>query len=1195
MKHEMYKIIGPGPCAPVRRHETFGRKLAVMFLPLFMAVFSSFGMENILDQNQPYDKLSSALETPHIKWAKPYDRGEIRALVVAPQLGQRETVELAQRMSLQYTPLMTFTYTNYYVPGTPPHGVLPWVVDGIVRAKMAREYDVIIIGKVSWKMLPGEIRAWILKQTEKGAGLVYICPEDCAELDGLLKGVEQGDDGEYLTAGVPSAALPVLKDLKADRLLNIKALGRGRVVEIDYGQKTTSLFHSLTPENAYANGSLNYEYYHALLAKAVIWVARKCPEVLIKGMSVDEKSLHVKLLNTGRRNGEINVEMVIRDSANNIENSLTNMVKLAAGENEVCLPHPLLKEGRHFADVWLKRGAKVINWGSVAIASTSRYGIAEITLDKEAYKEGETLHGKALLKEIPGPGLKLRIQLLDNFDRVMEEQTPEIKGKEAEFDFSVRQPLTILLRVKAELSDSQQILSAMLKEFTVLEKKLDDYYLSMWVGPCDNHIGSLILKQFYDCGVDFDYLLGNNNPLKSVRANLGVIPYFSGYFYPGYGYFTKIKESDKIRAPCFNDPEFRAKLKKSLEARATANLNYMSYFSLSINGGISPVRCVPRDLCSCNYCQESFREYLKKEYGTLEALNKEWDTAYTNWADVRDMNFAEAKAHGNYAPWVDHRRHMEAVFTEINCFAKKTVQEAAPGTPAGIDEPNETGSYNGYDWWELMNALDFCNPYFGKWHWRDDQIALSRSFVRKAGVPTGIWFGTYCRLETFNRFIPWQSLFNGMRGVWWWQGVANGFIAALGPDLAPLPYFSQALGEINEIKGGLGKLLINSERERGRIALLYSPASVHAATIQANNTVPARALPEELISDPVMAPPDTPDQYGTATSLYDAQRAMMCALEDIGLTYTYVAGKQLETGVLEKENYKVLILSHAQALSVLEMEKIREFVRRGGLLIADTPAGIMDEHGRLLESSPLLEIFKRYGTWSISYYGEGKAAYLNDALKDYVALRVEGKEKELRDQIEQLLSWAGVNPRLKITTAGGEKLNATETVFFKNGAVEYACILKDYMLKDLSSRKVSIQFPDQTHVYDVREGKYCGYTDKVAAEIAPARARVYALVPYKIEAVMMSLDKTVCNGGEALGYTVKLLTSGKEPATHAVRLELINPCGQAVKYYGFNLLAEKGNCGGQLLLAHNEQKGKWKIRAREIISGKTAEADFVVK
>ena len=53
---------------------------------------------------QPYGIVTTAYETPHVKWAKPLAGGSIKVLIAAPTWSHRETVELAQRLDIRFTP-----------------------------------------------------------------------------------------------------------------------------------------------------------------------------------------------------------------------------------------------------------------------------------------------------------------------------------------------------------------------------------------------------------------------------------------------------------------------------------------------------------------------------------------------------------------------------------------------------------------------------------------------------------------------------------------------------------------------------------------------------------------------------------------------------------------------------------------------------------------------------------------------------------------------------------------------------------------------------------------------------------------------------------------------------------------------------------------------------------------------------------
>ena len=55
-----------------------------------------------------YYGITDNVPTPHIPWSKPYAKGDTKALIIAPAFTQRETVELAQRMSLDYTTVVAY-------------------------------------------------------------------------------------------------------------------------------------------------------------------------------------------------------------------------------------------------------------------------------------------------------------------------------------------------------------------------------------------------------------------------------------------------------------------------------------------------------------------------------------------------------------------------------------------------------------------------------------------------------------------------------------------------------------------------------------------------------------------------------------------------------------------------------------------------------------------------------------------------------------------------------------------------------------------------------------------------------------------------------------------------------------------------------------------------------------------------------
>ena len=128
---------------------------------------NSFATPPYGDPNQPYDKLPGTLETYHVKWAKPYAGGKLRVLFIVPYYNSREVVEAAQRLEIDYTVIMNVSNNQWEKGAGEGIGatqlgeiegkvILKELVDQ--RLNMGHRYDVIVIAKISWEVLPENVR-----------------------------------------------------------------------------------------------------------------------------------------------------------------------------------------------------------------------------------------------------------------------------------------------------------------------------------------------------------------------------------------------------------------------------------------------------------------------------------------------------------------------------------------------------------------------------------------------------------------------------------------------------------------------------------------------------------------------------------------------------------------------------------------------------------------------------------------------------------------------------------------------------------------------------------------------------------------------------------------------------------------------------------------------------------------------------
>ena len=260
---------------------------------------------------------------------------------------------------------------------------------------------------------------------------------------------------------------------------------------------------------------------------------------------------------------KVQLELVVRDRDNAIEDRQERQVKLAGGEQEVSFRLPTLKGGLHFLDVWVKENGKTLNWKSTSVMTTPECSIGEIVLDKESYKAGDRVSGRIALSRIPEKGSGLSIRMLDHFGRVMAEEKSAPRGKEVDFSFEIKETLSLLLTIEAELSDGKQVISELRKEFPVAWQKIDDYFFAVWIQVCDNHVGDLALKQFRELGVDLIiHVHLRNATVKPQRRIWGSSRIFQK-FLPGYGYSKLPGRPGKN--PLLHVPGIPSRTEKSLQ------------------------------------------------------------------------------------------------------------------------------------------------------------------------------------------------------------------------------------------------------------------------------------------------------------------------------------------------------------------------------------------------------------------------------------------------------------------------------------------------------------------------------------------------------------------------------------------------------------------------------------------------------
>jgi len=1250
-------IVGE-PSAPVRiapKEERLGRKS------------ERFEDRVALSGGGPQDlELSMEVESPHVKWARPYSQGKMKVLVLTSCISGREAVELAQRVDIE--PIWVTAGTQSELSG------FSWVwglgrkftygVDRMnenIKQKLTGPCDAIIIGGLQGGLFTDEVVELFRRKVSEGVGLVYVAPNrGNDELYSLLpveretrprdrNGQWQATGAHFITTGVPLDELPptdyaryeatgdVLAEVGKHPLVVAQdGPGKGRVVVLSYNtswQGSGSHSYGMTPWVEQSDYHFPYwEYHFSLLAKSLLWAGRKESSVELTDIAAAPAQAGPELTLTLTNPGapvKAQVEVALSDRYGVIEQNETREVAIAKGTGPVAWPlRQDIPGGLHLVDAILRDAeGKVITWGSVALRMPEGVGINEVTFDKRAYYPGDT--AKATVRIAVGDKLPadaaVRAELTDSLGRLLARQEKPLSYPTS-FELAIGNPLTTTatLRVTA-LVDGQPNAVAQQEVITFPERfakrEWGDWESCIWGSAGGAYRREYLLpvyaKLYRDYGVstclasgswqygrEFEWPVRHGFRIMPMNVSYGAISV--GKRVPkGKMTFAEQKLNyqkthDKqylVRPVCLNSDEDLDPLAGKLR-QVAEYAGWLEPIGYNLGDEMSTTHYVtPYDYDFHPDALGAFREWLKEQYSTLDSLNAEWDTEFVAWADVMPMTAHEVQGRGNYAPWADHREFMDVAFSNFFKWTRERLREKDPKAAVGMSGSQAAEAYGGYDWFRLARTLDFIQNYTHK-----NTPIMQESFA--PDLPRAPWYG-YTMRNPAARQRLWWRLFSGNYGGSYWSATFM-----FRPDLLPSPMTADMAPVVKEFQSGIAKLLRNLDRQTD-IGIHYSHASIRGAFISQQ-----------------------------AALFSDNREGWVKCLEDLGHQCEFLATPELEAGELTKRNYAAFVLPYSVALSEKEAVALRQYVEKGGLLLADAKTGMMDEHCKTLGKARLEDVFgiardkpdplcasregevrltrdseacklaglsldvsaaepdvkvrdgQASGTHGetpaavVKQLGKGHAVFLNLFFDTYTQRRGLNVESQMLRLCENLLRLNGLEPAVD-ANAQGDPAPHLYTARYTDGEALYVGTVMDAADKETDwSTGVAVKFPKAGFLYDARQQKPLGRSDRATTTLLAGGAALFAVLPYEVTGVTVAPGNPAVARGKPVEYTVTVQAAGGKPGQHVVLVEVLDPKGEPRPHYNAQLLAQDGRATGQFVPALNDPTGRWTIRGRDWVSGK---------
>ena len=1231
---------------------------------------------------EPYfHSLRPDVVTPHTKWARPYAGRSLKLLVIAPRWTQRSTLELQQRFDFDAVPVMT-EFSHVWGDTKAPH--YTWAPYGTAELHTEQALaelrghcrpDVIVIGHMDCTVIPQEVESAIIDALDAGVGLVILNP---LKLSGKLR--ERFDNAPAATSeavagivnGCPIHALPPLysRGLADGGLLFRDADGRGRIVVADYTErlKSTCVLDLdsdgvdwtapdingncyLEPGGTYRDESvrdIHYDYFCALSGRCILWAARALPSARLTGW-------HEISRRAATNSGDATLGELACSSGASAHLTIRNLdatVMLerridTAADDKLRLTVPQLPTGDYFIDVILNDDDnRVLDWGSHCFFNDSGAQITEIVTERKSYELDKPVPVTIALSGDQADS-ELQAELFDTTGRLLWQKIFPADAQ-VSFDADVRESLSIQCELRIALKRDDRVL-ALESHHILVRQPLPDvnrFTYGAWAAVNHSMVRRQAARIFAEQGVTTGILGGDMDEWAAL--NVRPSPYATRY-YPENA--EDEREGLMVRRPCLTDPDFLEQETGMLRQQAEKYRHYSpTAYSL---GDDQAMMLTYQDGCVSPTCLVAFRRFLAAQYGSVDALNESWGSAYDSFDEAMPIPFAEARQTGRYAAWADHRLYMDDLFVRMHSEAKKVIREIDTDAMVGFEGPILDDSWYGYAWRELLNDMDLMVVYPNTW-----KFDIIRSF-KKPGLLFGGWYGGYAmyRNPDDTRFYPWFLLFNGCNSYWFfshygWAGAGHP-ASGIGPDLRVTPCLRDTTTAVQKIQSGLDRLILQATRETDDVLIYFSRPSHHAATLMPD--IPTRDYNTNAEWQHCLAAPALKWSLNT--------EAMLRLLDDIGISYTFIDRTEIEAGALEARQPKLLVMPQVHAISAIEADAIVAYSEAGGAVLADYRPAVFDEHSRPLGRGRLDDIFgvanaapmhplsdqlimaaAEVGNFaqaaasgammpedtpdrdeapaastangypmpvdpSVSLAGatadyvtedgvpvfirHGRSFLMNMAVQHYLTLRAAGRGGGLRESVREWFCAIDIRPDTRIEAAGDH--SAQVRVFrFRDGKTRIVGLLRPHK-RLLDEAEAFVDREPRPFALRFAEGHvYDCVNHEYLGECDRLDLEIEAATPYLFAVLpyqVVAIDVNVQQAERTVRVDTVVQTSGGDPARHILHVRVTDADGKLRREYEGVVIASDGH---EFTLALNDPDGEWAVAVTDAATGVRTDFNFAL-
>ncbi|MFH9550240.1 beta-galactosidase [Streptomyces sp. NPDC017435] len=349
---------------------------------------------------------------------------------------------------------------------------------------------------------------------------------------------------------------------------------------------------------------------------------------------------------------------------------------------------------------------------------------------------------------------------------------------------------------------------------------------------------------------------------------------------------------------------------------------------------------VPVSACYCDSCAAHFRRWLETTYGTVDAVNEAWGTAFwgQRYAGFEDVNPPRATPTvGNPGQALDYKRFADATMRENFRAERDILHRLAPGVPVTTNFMTALSQCDSVDYWAWGREVDIVtNDHYLITDGRRTHVNLAMAADLTRSVAGG---------------APWILLEHSTSGVNW---------QPRNPAKAPGQMARNSLGHV--ARGSEGAMFFQWRQSRRGAEKFHSAMVPHGGTGTRvwNEVVELGASLDSLgairgtrteadvavlwdwhswwAQNLAWRPSEDADPRERADAFYEA-------LYDRHLTVDFAHPEA------DLSAYPLVVVPALYLMTEAAGNNLREYVASGGTLVVSYFSGIVDEHDAVHEGA----------------------------------------------------------------------------------------------------------------------------------------------------------------------------------------------------------------------------------------------------